>query len=107
MDNSLKAKEYRSSAPATLSGPNPGDYPLGSLESRAAARATIASRDRSNAIPDNLTDEEFSAWIKRATFKELSAVLAPMIGKTIDEVRQMKSEDFSRLLARKRDMTES
>ncbi len=27
--------------PATVSGPNPGDFPLGSLQSRAAARSAL------------------------------------------------------------------
>jgi hypothetical protein len=31
--------------PATNSGPKPGDFPLGSLESRAAARAVAEDKD--------------------------------------------------------------
>lgn len=35
---------------ATLSAPKPGDYPLGSLESRAAARAIVDSKKREETV---------------------------------------------------------
>ena len=35
----------RTVLPATNSGPKPGDFPLGSLESRAAARAVAEDKD--------------------------------------------------------------
>lgn len=41
MANSLKTKRNCQSLRATLSGPGPGDFPLGSAESRAAARAIL------------------------------------------------------------------
>jgi len=42
--------------PATQSVPEPGDYPLGSLESRAAARAVIEER-KIRAVHDGLLTE--------------------------------------------------
>jgi hypothetical protein len=40
--------------PATFQGPNPGDFPLGSMESRAAARAIVRSSDTTP--PSNVRD---------------------------------------------------
>lgn len=39
--NSLKTKQASAGVPATDSGPKPGDFELGSVESRAAARAIV------------------------------------------------------------------
>jgi len=44
MAKSLKTTQNRTSLPATSFGPGPGDFALGSLESRAAARALLVSR---------------------------------------------------------------
>jgi hypothetical protein len=35
---------------ATKSAPKPGDYPLGSLESRAVARALVQNRDKEGTV---------------------------------------------------------
>lgn len=51
--------EKRRSLPATVSGPRPGDFPLGSLESRAAARASIIEGD-STGDPTKLTPLELA-----------------------------------------------
>jgi hypothetical protein len=84
--------------PATVSGPGPGDYPLGSLESRAAARAMIEARERLNAIPDNLTEEEMRAQLRRMTTEELEADVALSLGKTIAELQQMTDEEWGALI---------
>jgi hypothetical protein len=42
----MKAKTNGNGLAATDSGPKPGDFPLGSMESRAAARAVIAGTSR-------------------------------------------------------------
>jgi hypothetical protein len=39
--NSLRTKQTGTNSPATAQGPKPGDFVLGSAESRAAARATV------------------------------------------------------------------
>jgi hypothetical protein len=39
-------KGNHKSLSATVPGPRPGDYPLGSLQSRAAARAMLEARKR-------------------------------------------------------------
>ncbi len=44
-ENSVKQPKGHSD-PATQSAPRPGDYPLGSLESRAAARIMIDTKKR-------------------------------------------------------------
>jgi hypothetical protein len=47
MDNWYRTKgkrEEHQDEPAPVSGPRPGDFPPGSLESRAAARAIILER---------------------------------------------------------------
>ena len=98
MPNSLRNQNHHSTVPATISGPGPGDYPLGSLQSRAAARAMIESRERSTAIPDNLTEEEMRARIRHMTDEELAAELAPLLGKTVAEVQQMTEEDWCALI---------
>jgi hypothetical protein len=46
MPNSLKAHANRSGSHATDSTPQPGDFPLGSAESRAAARAKVQGEQR-------------------------------------------------------------
>ncbi len=40
----MKNREDKDTVPATTSGPKPAGYPLGSLESRAAARAMLNVR---------------------------------------------------------------
>jgi len=44
MPKSLTTQPGRYLHPATASGPRPGDFPVGSLKSRAAARALLANR---------------------------------------------------------------
>jgi hypothetical protein len=44
MAKSLKTSQNRTSLPATLSGPGPGYFAIGSLKSRAAARALLISQ---------------------------------------------------------------
>ena len=41
----MSKQGQRPCLPATDSGPNPGDFPIGSLQSRAAARAMLERRD--------------------------------------------------------------
>lgn len=43
MRKHLKTHERRNFDPATVRGPNPGDFAAGSLQSRAAARARLAN----------------------------------------------------------------
>jgi len=43
MSNRLKEKKGRSSFVETYLGPKPSDFPVGSLQSRAAARAVLAA----------------------------------------------------------------
>ena len=43
MTKRLKSKQNRISLPATACGPKPGDFPVGSLKSRAAARALLVN----------------------------------------------------------------
>lgn len=43
MANPLKVQHYLGPVPATVLGPKPGDFPVGSLQSRAAARALLAN----------------------------------------------------------------
>jgi hypothetical protein len=43
MANRFKTNGEHHFDPATFLGPKPGDYPVGSLQSRAAARAMVAS----------------------------------------------------------------
>jgi hypothetical protein len=43
MNDGLKRNWRHYLIPTKVTGPKPGDYPLGSIESRAAARATIAA----------------------------------------------------------------
>ena len=47
-DNSLKPRLDDVDLPATARGPKPGDFPLGSVESRAAARAIVDQRAQSD-----------------------------------------------------------
>lgn len=42
MGKHLRTHRGRYSGPPTFSGPKPGDFPIGSLQSRAAARAIVA-----------------------------------------------------------------
>jgi len=48
----MRKREERTQIPATDSGPKPGDFPLGSLESRAAVRAILNRRAAQQATPD-------------------------------------------------------
>ena len=41
----MNNKRKKPTLPATVSGPNPGDFPLGSPESRAASRAMLERRN--------------------------------------------------------------
>jgi len=43
----MESHSKRKSLPATTPGPRPADYPVGSLESRAAARSMITAREAS------------------------------------------------------------
>lgn len=45
MANPLKGKDDTPTLPATLSLPRPGDFPVGSVQSRAAARARLKYHD--------------------------------------------------------------
>jgi hypothetical protein len=40
----MRKREEHPKLPATVSGPRPADFPLGSVESRAAVRAMITGR---------------------------------------------------------------
>src|SRR5437660_2020694 len=57
--NSLPSKEKGWNQGATdTTGPKPGDFPIGSLESRAAARATVEHAKKHN---DELSPEDQDA----------------------------------------------
>jgi hypothetical protein len=43
MANDLKTKQSWNAVPATLPGVKPGDFPIGSIQSRAAARTVLAN----------------------------------------------------------------
>ena len=61
---------------ATCSGPKPSDFPLGSLESRAAARSMLdglAGKDCICFPPDELPDLELKAEIEAARATSLPA----------------------------------
>jgi len=62
--------------PATVSLPRPGDFPVGSLESRAAARAVV---EKSN---NRLPDFQVVVWVP----SELLLARAPEIGGKLPEI---------------------
>lgn len=68
MRNRLKTD--RGHFPTTYSGPKPGDFPIGSVQSRAAARAMITS----------------DAEQQRVTEEDLLATLTPMEQAMIEDV---------------------
>jgi hypothetical protein len=57
--------------PTTHSGPGPGDFPLGSMESRAAARAMLATRGPS------FSDEEADALVVYEGYLRVTARMTP------------------------------
>ncbi len=87
MANSLRKQDRHSTVPATVSGPGPGDYPLGSLQSRAAGRGRHDRVTRTFERPSRMTftEEEMRNGIRRMTDEELATELAPALGKTIAE----------------------
>jgi len=75
----LKTRRNRASLPATQFGPRPGDFPIGSLESRAAARAllvgqTIEPFAREMAELGNLTPFELAVGEGYSGLKRVCAV---------------------------------
>jgi hypothetical protein len=46
----VNSKERKPLLPVTNPGPRPGDFPIGSLESRAAARALVESKSKKEAL---------------------------------------------------------
>ena len=70
--------------PATCSGPKPGDFLLGSLESRAAARSMLdglAGKDCICFPPDELPDLELKAEIEAAR-----AIRCPLHGERFSKL---------------------
>jgi hypothetical protein len=74
----------RRSLPATHSGPKPGDFPIGSLQSRAAARSMLDSTPARQCIcfpPDEPPDLALKAEIEAA-----KAVRCPIHGNRFSEL---------------------
>jgi len=72
------------SLPATHSGPKPGDFPIGSLESRAAARSMLDTAPARQCIcfpPDEPPD-----LVLRAEIESAKAVRCPIHGNRFSEV---------------------
>jgi hypothetical protein len=106
MANRLKLNQDPSSVPATVSGPKPGDFPLGSIRSRAAARALLANyaaeqaQDQATefanltpyerAIVENEDPEIVHALLGLARMAELRAEAFRFSLETPEEIRHLK-----------------
>jgi hypothetical protein len=62
---------------ATVSGLKPGDFPLGSLESRAAARAMLDAREAGEAKQSELSDDDLDALVVYRESMWLTARMTP------------------------------
>jgi hypothetical protein len=75
--NWLKSNPNRTPLPATVSGPRPGDFPIGSLKSRAAARALLNRVQQSQwDFIDMESLDEFERVCSEHEDPEVSAYLA-------------------------------
>jgi hypothetical protein len=106
MANVLKVKQGRKPVLATVSGAKPGDFPLGSIQSRAAVRALLANQAAEQAQDElaefaNLTPYEIAiaegedpaiipALVGLARTVELRAEVFGFSLETPEEIRHLK-----------------
>jgi hypothetical protein len=73
----MESKSDGRRQPATVSGLRPGDFALGSLESRAAARAMLDAREADEAKQTELSDEDLDALVVYRESRWLTARTSP------------------------------
>ncbi len=106
MTNGLQTKHSRNAVAATVSGAKPGDFPVGSVQSRAAARALLANHAAEQAQEEsaefaNLTPYEIAIaegeepevarqLVALARFVEERAKIFGFSLETPEEIRHVK-----------------
>src|SRR5215472_11983672 len=78
MINLVELKPILTPLPATYSGPRPGDFPVGSLKSRAAARFILKNHDDDQLEDEEVLFGELSPFV-RATIEDLYGELSPSV----------------------------
>ncbi len=92
MSKSLKPNDGHFTVPATLSGSKPGNFELGSPESRAAARALIDGQANYNPVPIGLSEEELNAWLRTQPDEVLEQIIACDRARRIADVGRMQEK---------------
>ena len=80
MANRLKLQHNLGPVPATVLGPKPGDFPVGSMQSRAAARALLANHAAEQAQDRAIELAELTPYVRAMVQGEDPEIVPTLIG---------------------------